>query len=108
MQRNALKPITFDRTTFKAELDGIYTFTGSVASTLTFNADAGIGNSYIDQAGFFTVKNRGSANLTLATAGVSFYDTNAGGAVTTLTLTPGQGMVIVFDGTYLSVVAKAN
>lgn len=104
MQAAQLPVVAFARSTFKASRDGVYVFTGST-STLTVTSESGAGNNGDDQSGLYVIKNRGSGNLTVATAGVNFYDTSS---VATLTLTPGQAVIVQYDGTFYSVVAKAN
>lgn len=104
MQASQLPVITFSRSTFKASRDGVYVFTGTT-STLTIGAETGAGERGDDQANIVIVKNRGSGALTVGTAGVNFYDT---ASVATLTLTAGQAVTLVNDGTYWCVVGKAN
>jgi len=101
MQSAQLPVVAFSRATFKASRDGVFVFTGTT-STLTVTAEYGAANIGDDLSNLYVIKNRGSGNLTVATAGVNFYD---GSSVSTLTLLPGQSVVLQYDGTYFAVVA---
>jgi hypothetical protein len=103
MRAADLPVVSFSRSTFKASKDGVYVFTGTT-STLTVTADSSPGNWGDDQANFIIIKNRGSGSLTVATAGVNFYDT---ASVATLTVAAGGLVQLVADGTFWCVVAKA-
>jgi hypothetical protein len=69
-----------------------YVFSGTAASTWTVPSIAG--NTGIRQV----IKNRGTVNLVIATAGSDNFYSN--GLVTTYTVTPGSAIVILNDGTY--------
>ena len=103
MRAADLPVVSFSRSTFKASKDGVYVFTGTT-STLTVTADFSPGNWGDDQANLIVIKNRGSGALTVATAGVNFYDT---ASVATLTVAAGGSVQLVADGTFWCVVAKA-
>lgn len=102
MRSNELPVFVFSRASMKGDTDGVYVFTGSGACAMTVALGSAQQISGIDNSGIRVIKNRGSATLTVT---ATIFDT---AIAASLALTSGQGVVLVWDGTYWCTVGKAN
>jgi hypothetical protein len=93
---NPLSVIVSGTTASISQNGASYVFTGAVASAFTLVPINGIPADWSVE-----IKNRGSANITLATSGTdSLYDS---AVVSSITITPGQSKQIRSDGIYFDV-----